>query len=130
MAEEEKYLLSMKNIVKQFPGVMALRGVDLNVRYGEVHSVIGENGAGKSTLVKCLIGIHQPTSGEIIFEGEPVVIKNTAEALEMGISMIHQELSPVEHRSIMENIWLGREPKNKFGLIDHRKMYDMTKRIA
>ena len=67
MAEEEKYLLSMKNIVKQFPGVMALRGVDLNVRYGEVHSVIGENG-GKSTLVKYLIGIHQPTSGEIIFE--------------------------------------------------------------
>ena len=129
MAEEEKYLLSMKNIVKQFPGVMALRGVDLNVRYGEVHSVIGENGAGKSTLVKCLIGIHQPTSGEIIFEGEPVVIKNTAEALEMGISMIHQELSPVEHRSIMENIWLGREPKNKFGLIDHRKMYDMTKSL-
>jgi len=90
---------------------------------------MGENGAGKSTLMKCLIGIHSQTSGQIYFDGKLIENYSTADALRMGISMIHQELTPVEHRTIMENIWLGRETKTKFGLIDHRKMYEMTKEV-
>ncbi len=122
-------ILEMKSIVKDFPGVRALNGVNLQVKSGEVHALMGENGAGKSTLMKCLIGIHPQTSGDIYFNGELIENYNTAKALKMGISMIHQELSPIEHRSIMENIWLGREPKNILGLIDHQKMYDMTVEI-
>jgi methyl-galactoside transport system ATP-binding protein/inositol transport system ATP-binding protein len=121
------YLLEMKDIVKTFPGVQALRGVSLQVRYGEIHALMGENGAGKSTLMKCIAGIHRPTSGEIIFDGQVQGPYNPAEALKKGISMIHQELSPVLHRPIMENMWLGREPLGRFGLVDHKKMYDLTK---
>lgn len=126
---EEKDILVMKDIVKTFPGVKALKGVELNVRYGEIHALMGENGAGKSTLMKCLIGIHPQTSGQIYFEDSLIENYSTSDALKMGIAMIHQELSPVEHRSIMENIWLGREPKNKLGLIDHKKMYEMSKDV-
>ncbi len=126
---ENKNILEMKDIVKTFPGVKALKGVDLNIGYGEIHAVMGENGAGKSTLMKCLIGIHPQTSGQIYFEGKLIENYNTAEALKIGISMIHQELNPVEFRSIAENIWLGREPKTKLGLVDHKKMYEMTKEV-
>ena len=126
---EENNILVMKDIIKNFPGVQALRGVALDVKYGEIHSLMGENGAGKSTLMKCLIGIHPQTSGQIYFEGNLIENYSTSDALRMGIAMIHQELSPVEHRSIMENIWLGREPKNKLGLIDHKKMYEMSKDV-
>jgi methyl-galactoside transport system ATP-binding protein/inositol transport system ATP-binding protein len=127
--EQEKNILVMEDIVKTFPGVKALKGVRLDVRYGEVHALMGENGAGKSTLMKCLIGIHPPTSGRIYFEGKHIENYSTADALKMGIAMIHQELSPVEHRSIMENIWLGREPRNSMGLVDHKKMYESTKDV-
>ncbi len=127
--DEDKILLKMSNIVKTFPGVQALKGVELIVKKGEIHALMGENGAGKSTLVKCLAGIHSQTSGEILFDGKIRENYNTAQALRMGISMIHQELSPVLHRTIMENIWLGREPLNKFGLVDHNKMYEMTKDV-
>jgi methyl-galactoside transport system ATP-binding protein/inositol transport system ATP-binding protein len=123
------YLLEMKNITKIFPGVAALKGVDLKVAYGEIHALMGENGAGKSTLMKCIAGIYRPTSGEIIFDGKAQVFNNPSEALSRGISMIHQELSPVLHRPIMENVWLGREPLNKFGLVDHTKMYNLTRDV-
>ena len=123
-----EYLLEMKNIVKTFPGVQALRGVDLKVRRGEIHALMGENGAGKSTLARCIAGIYHPTSGSIVFDNKTLaLINNPAEALNMGISMIHQELNPVLHRSIMENIWLGREPLNRLKLVCHKKMYEMTK---
>lgn len=125
----EKPLLIMKDITKNFPGVKALKGVDLEVVAGEVHALMGENGAGKSTLMKCLIGIHPQTSGEIFFNGEKLGHYGPAEALQMGISMIHQELSPVAHRPIMENVWLGREPLNRFGLVDHVKMAEMTRDV-
>ncbi|WP_010263555.1 sugar ABC transporter ATP-binding protein [Treponema primitia] len=128
MADSE-YILEMKNIVKTFPGVQALRGVDLKVRPGEIHALLGENGAGKSTLMKCIIGIHSPTSGQIFFNGKELGHYNPAEALKMGISMIHQELNPVLHRPIMENLWLGREPRNKLGLINHKKMAEMTSEV-
>jgi ABC-type sugar transport system ATPase subunit len=126
MADTE-YILEAKNIVKEFPGVKALKGVDLKVKKGEILGLLGENGAGKSTLMKCILGIHPPTSGEIYFDGVHLKKFSTTDALKMGISMIQQELSPVEHRPIMENIWMGREPTNKLGFIDHKKMYMMTK---
>lgn len=126
---EGSWLLEMKNIVKNFPGVQALKDAQLNVGKGEIHALMGENGAGKSTLMKCLIGIHPQTSGDIYFDGNLIENYTTADALKMGISMIHQELNPVENRPIMENIWLGREPKNKLGLVDHNKMYEMSKEV-
>jgi methyl-galactoside transport system ATP-binding protein/inositol transport system ATP-binding protein len=90
---------------------------------------MGENGAGKSTLMKCISGLHAPTSGEIIFDGKKLGHYTPADALNMGISMIYQELNPVRHRPIMENLWLGREPKTKFGFVDHKKMAEMTSKV-
>lgn len=119
----EKYILEMHDIVKEFPGVKALKGVKLQVRPGTVHTLMGENGAGKSTLMKCLIGEYQANSGQIIYKGQEIKVRNTQAALDMGISMIHQELSPVLERSVFENVWLGREPKKGF-LLDYKKMQD------
>lgn len=124
--ENNDYLLRMVNIDKSFPGVQALRAVNLNVGPGEVHALVGENGAGKSTLMKCLIGLYPPNGGEIYFDGKKIENYNTAQALNMGISMIHQELSPILYRPIMENLWLGREPVNKLGLVDYKKMYQKS----
>ncbi len=115
------YILQMQDIVKEFPGVRALKGVQLNVRPGTVHTLMGENGAGKSTLMKCLIGIQAPTSGKIIYDGKEVHFKTTLEAMNAGISMIHQELSPVPERSVCDNVWLGREPRKGL-VVDHKKM--------
>lgn len=117
----QEYILEMTDIVKEFPGVRALKGVQLKVRPGTVHTLMGENGAGKSTLMKCLIGIQPPTSGTIVFKGKEVRFKNTLEAMNAGISMIHQELSPVPERSVCDNVWLGREPKKGL-IVDHKKM--------
>jgi len=119
----QEYILEMIDIVKDFPGVRALKGVQLKVRPGTVHTLMGENGAGKSTLMKCLIGIHAPTSGKIIFDGKEIHFKTTLEALNSGISMIHQELSPVPERSVSENLWLGRVPMKGI-VVDHKKMRD------
>ena len=124
--ENNDYLLRMVNIDKSFPGVQALRAVNLNVGPGEVHALVGENGAGKSTLMKCLIGLYPPNGGEIFFDGKKIENYNTAQALNMGISMIHQELSPILYRPIMENLWLGREPVNRLGLVDYKKMYQKS----
>lgn len=121
-----EYILELEDVCKEFPGVKALDNVKLKVKPGEVHALMGENGAGKSTLMKCIIGMYTPTSGKIKFNGEHIENYDVIKALNMGISMIHQELSPVNEKSVMENIWLGREPKNKIGLIDHKKMYQMT----
>lgn len=117
----EEYILEMTDIVKEFPGVRALKGVQLKVRPGTVHTLMGENGAGKSTLMKCLIGIQPPTSGKIVFKGKEVHFKTTLEAMSAGISMIHQELSPVPERSVCDNVWLGREPRKGI-IVDHKKM--------
>ncbi|WP_026486471.1 sugar ABC transporter ATP-binding protein [Caldanaerobius polysaccharolyticus] len=130
MAQE--YVLEMRNICKNFPGVKALDNVTLKIRPGTVHALMGENGAGKSTLMKCLFGIYVPDSGEIILEGNKVQFKNPREALDHGISMIHQELNPVPYRTVMENIWLGRFPvKDVMGIkvVDHKKMYNDTKSL-
>ncbi|AEI45489.1 MglA [Paenibacillus mucilaginosus 3016] len=129
---DSKYLLEMNGIVKEFPGVKALDGVTIKVRPGTVHALMGENGAGKSTLMKSLFGIYKPDAGEIILDGEKVEINNSKDALNYGVSMIHQELHPVPHRNVMENIWLGRFPMKGFGpfkIVDHRRMLEDTKKL-
>ncbi len=126
------YLLEMNQISKEFPGVKALDNVTLKVRPGSVHALMGENGAGKSTLMKCLFGIYKPDGGEIKLNGEVASITNSKDALANGISMIHQELHPVPHRNVMENIWLGRFPLKGIGplkLVDHKKMRTDTESL-
>ncbi|CAM2791991.1 sugar ABC transporter ATP-binding protein [Paenibacillus sediminis] len=129
MMGQNEFLLELNEISKEFPGVKALDGVTLKVRPGTVHALMGENGAGKSTLMKCLFGIYSPDGGEIYLDGQKVNIQNSKDALNYGISMIHQELHPVPHRNVMENIWLGRFPTKGVGpfqFIDHKKMYKDT----
>jgi inositol transport system ATP-binding protein len=119
---DDNLILQMENISKSFPGVKALSDVQFNVRTGTIHALMGENGAGKSTLMKILDGIYAPDSGQITFQGQPVTIDTTQTALKLGISMIHQELSPIPYMTVAENIFLGREPLARFGMIDKRKM--------
>ena len=124
-----QYVLQIKALSKQFPGVKALDKVSLKIRPGTVHSLMGENGAGKSTLMKCLFGIYHEDEGEIIFKGEKINFTNTKQALENGVAMVQQELQLAEDRSVMDNVWMGRYPK-KFGFyIDEHKMYVDTKKI-
>jgi ribose transport system ATP-binding protein len=102
-------LLQMKGIVKQFPGVRALDGVDLDVRAGEVHCLLGQNGAGKSTMIKVLSGFHQPDEGTITWDGEEVAFSTPAKAIEHGLGTIYQELDLVPHLDVTENVFLGHE---------------------
>ena len=102
-----KYILEMKGITKRFSGVTALSNVDLKLKKGEVHTLLGENGAGKSTLMKILSGVYHPNDGEIFLKGEKVEIKNPKESQSLGISIIYQELSLCPNMSISENIFLS-----------------------
>ena len=108
MAESD-LILHMKGISKAFGGTQALDDVSLEVRKGEVHALLGENGAGKSTLMKIVMGLHRADKGEMLFNGEKVVVRGPAEALSIGISMIHQELNPEPYLTVAENIFLKRE---------------------
>lgn len=123
--EQKQYVLEMHNITKKFPGVKALDDVTLKVEPGKVHALMGENGAGKSTLMKCLFGIYKPDNGKIIYQNREVRFQNSMEALRGGISMIHQELQPEPHLTVMENLWMGRLPKNGF-VVDYKAMYRNT----
>ena len=119
----------MKGVCKSFPGVKALDNVQLSLRPGTVHALMGENGAGKSTLMKCLFGIYKMDAGEVYMNGEKITIKDPDEAMKYGIAMVHQELQPVPARSVAENMFLGRFPTKKYGplqVIDHKKMYEET----
>jgi len=120
-----EYVLEMNNITKVFPGVKALDGVSLKVRKGSVHALMGENGAGKSTLMKCLFGIYHEDGGEIILDGNKMEINTSKQALELGVSMIHQELHPIRFRPVMENIWLGRFPMRGIA-VDKKTMIRKT----
>ena len=117
---------------KEFPGVRALDDVSLAVRPGTVHALMGENGAGKSTLMKVLFGLYAPDRGEIVLDGRRIEVTEPKVALGHGISMIHQELHPIPHRSVMENIWLGRFPLHRVGpfpFVDHAAMYRATEAL-
>ena len=122
-------LLEIKGLEKTFPGVRALKGVELTVYKGEVHSLMGENGAGKSTLIKVLTGIYQRNKGKILFDGKEIDCKTPMEANDIGISTIYQELNLVLFQTVYENLFLGREPRTKFGAIDRKKMIIESERI-
>ncbi len=129
---ENSFALEVKKLHKRFAGVHALKGVDFQLKAGEVHALVGENGAGKSTLMKCIFGIEIPSSGHIYQNGKELKINNSSDALESGIAMIHQELHPVPYRTVAENIYLGLYPHKKLSLfgkdinlpfvVDHKKM--------
>lgn len=123
---EEHGVLEISGIRKEFPGVLALDDVRLKIRPGTVHALMGENGAGKSTLMKIIAGVYQPDAGEIRLRGEKTMLRSPLDALDQGISMIHQELALMNWMTVAENIWIRREPRNRFGLIDHPKMTLMT----
>ena len=124
---EQNTLLKMVGITKTFPGVKALDGVNLEVKAGTVHALMGENGAGKSTLMKCLFGMYAKDDGHIYLEGEEIDFKNSKEALDNGVAMVHQELNQALKRNVMDNIWLGRYPTILGGLaVNEKKMYEDT----
>lgn len=127
----EPVLLRMENIEKSFPGVKALDNVSLTVKAGTVHALMGENGAGKSTLMKCLFGVYSKDSGKIYLEGKEVNFKNSKEALENGVAMVHQELNQALKRNVMDNMFLGRFPTVAKGvpITSEKKMYKATKDI-
>ena len=116
MSSENGYILEMNNITKRFPGVLAL------------DALMGENGAGKSTLMKCLFGIYVRDEGDVILDGQAVNFSGTLDAIQHGIAMIHQELHPEPHLTVMENVWLGRLPKKGI-VVDYGRMYRDTKEL-
>lgn len=129
--ENKPVLLKMENIDKTFPGVKALDGVSLTVKAGTVHALMGENGAGKSTLMKCLFGVYNKDGGKIFLEGREIDFKNSKEALENGVAMVHQELNQALKRNVMDNMWLGRFPKvsKHLPFTSEKKMYEATKKV-
>ena len=121
-----EYLLSAEGVRKEFPGVVALDDVQFQLKRGTVHALMGENGAGKSTLMKILAGIYIPDKGEVRLKGVEIQLKSPLDALENGIAMIHQELNLMPYMTVAENIWIRREPKNKFGFVHHAAMFRQT----
>ena len=130
-AADKDVLLKMVDIEKSFPGVKALDHAQLTVKRGTVHALMGENGAGKSTLMKCLFGVYSKDSGQIYVDGKEVNYKNSKEALENGVAMVHQELNQALKRNVMDNMWLGRFPQvSKFvPFTSEKKMYNETMKV-
>ena len=130
-ATDKDILLKMVDIEKTFPGVKALDHAQLTVKKGTVHALMGENGAGKSTLMKCLFGVYSKDNGHIYVDGKEVNYKNSKEALENGVAMVHQELNQALKRNVMDNMWLGRFPKvSKYlPFTSEKKMYDETMKV-
>lgn len=125
----KEIVLQMKDICKSFPGVKALDGACLNAYKGRVMALMGENGAGKSTLMKIMTGIYSKDSGTVFYHGHEVTFKGTKDSQEAGIAIIHQELNLIQHMSITENIFLGRELTNSFGKIDWTLMHREARSI-
>ncbi len=123
-----EYLLQMNHIYKEFPGVKALDDVNINIRPGEVHALVGENGAGKSTLMKILNGIYQPDGGEIFIKGKQEKIHNTRRAQELGIAIVFQEFNLCNDVSIANNIFMGRM-KHRLGVVDDKWLYQETEKL-
>ncbi len=127
------YILEVENVRKEFPGVLALDNVQFRLKRGSVHALMGENGAGKSTLMKIIAGIYSLDAGNFRLRGQEIRLKSPLDALENGIAMIHQELNLMAPMTVAENIWIRREPKNRFGFVDHgemrRKTVELFKRL-
>jgi len=118
----ESSIIELKNISKRFLGLQALDHVDFDLREGETHALVGENGAGKSTLMKILSGVYNEYEGEYLLRGQPVHLHSPRNALDRGIGMIHQELSVMAELSVAENLFLGRQPLNRWGAVDWKRM--------
>lgn len=123
------YILEVKDIEKNFPGVKALNKVNLKLKKGEVHALIGENGAGKSTLMQTLCGIHKPCAGNIYIEDEQVTFQSAQEANAQGISIVYQELSLVQNLTVAENIFANRQPVKKWNIIDRDQLHEDTRHM-
>jgi monosaccharide-transporting ATPase len=121
--------IDVREVSKHFAGVRALTGVSLELFPGEVHALVGENGAGKSTLIKLVTGVYRPDGGEMRYLGEPVAFAHPRDAQAAGISTIYQEVNLVPMRSVAANLYLGREPVNRLGLIDFRRMHRDAERL-
>lgn len=122
------YVLELKDVSKSFPGVKALSGVSIRLEKGKVCALIGENGAGKSTLIKCMLGLYHMDEGQLYMEGKPVTFRTVVDARNHGLSVVQQELSPIPMRSVMENVWLEREPM-RGPFVNHKQMYKDTKEL-
>lgn len=131
LVAEERYILQTRGISKSFSGVKVLEGIELSVMPGEIHALMGENGAGKSTLMKIIMGIYTKDSGTLYFDGKEREFRRPKEALEAGISMIHQELSPIPEMTVAENVFLGREQKKVKGLpfVDKKELNKRTQAL-
>ena len=122
MNPEHAPLIEMKNIEKHFGSVIALNGVSLEIYPGECHCLLGDNGAGKSTFIKTMSGVHKPTRGEILFEGQPMHFEDPRDAISAGIATVYQDLAMIPLMSVSRNFFMGNEPEKKFGplkLFDH-----------
>ena len=119
---ERDPVLEVRRVTKRFPGVLALDDISFGLLPGEVHALVGENGAGKSTLIKVVTGVYSPDEGDILYKGEPVSFSDPREAQAAGISTIYQEVNLIPLLSVAQNVFLGREPRNRFGLIDRDRM--------
>ena len=119
----DEYILELRDITKQFPGVKALDRMCFRLKRGEIHALLGENGAGKSTLMKVLSGVYIPDDGEMILNGQPVKFHNPIEAEKAGVSIVHQELAVFGTSSVAENIFTTNAPRTKLGTIDYKTMY-------
>jgi inositol transport system ATP-binding protein len=128
-APASDYLMEVDRVRKEFPGVLALDDVSFKLKRGTVHALMGENGAGKSTLMKIIAGIYQPDAGEIRLNGKQIQLNSPLDALENGVAMIHQELNLMNFMTVAENIWIRREPRNRFGFVDHGEMRRMTEAL-
>ena len=129
MTEPSEPAIELVGIAKQFGTVQVLRGVDLNLYPGEVHALVGENGAGKSTLVKLLAGIHHPDAGVIKIGGKEVELHNPIQARNFGIAVIHQEPTLFPDLNVAENVYMGRHPRDRFGRVDWKRMYQEVEHL-
>ncbi|MBQ2897496.1 MAG: ATP-binding cassette domain-containing protein [Clostridia bacterium] len=126
--DNQKFLLEMKNISKEFPGVKALDNAKLQIKKGSVHALMGENGAGKSTLMKCLFGVYKKDSGIIKLNGQVIEFNTPKQALNNGVAMVHQELNQVSQMTVADNIWLGRYPNN-LGVVSNSEYIEKTLQV-
>jgi erythritol transport system ATP-binding protein len=124
MTQPSAPVLEACRVSKQYPGTLALDGVTFNLHAGRVSALIGENGAGKSTLVKILAGIDQPTSGSLFLDGAPIRLQSVRDADANGIGIIHQELNLCPNLTVTENIFLGRELRSRWGLLNRRQQLE------
>jgi len=129
MSREKDYLLDMQNITKIFPGVKANDNVNLSIKKGEVHALVGENGAGKTTLMNILYGLYNQDGGEIYYEGKKVDLDEPQDAIDLGIGMVHQHFKLVEPLTVTENIVLGSEPRKGL-MLDRKKARNTVKDIS